>query len=91
MNNSIKKSERYAICLDYVDSVDLSIRQFLLNKSNVLYIDLKDLNEDFGKFYHWISAEGDFKQCQLELKKISNKNKSNAIKKSLIYLNDLFK
>lgn len=81
MKKSISKSERYAICLDYVHTVEENIQQFLAYKSNVLKIDVTELATKFGDFYDLIGARGDKQACMESIKTISNKNKTNLIKK----------
>ena len=81
MKPHIKKSERLGICRDYVESTDFMIKHFLQDKPNKLFIDVKQLSDEFEMFFNWIGAKGDLASCISELSIYSNKNKSGLINK----------
>ncbi len=91
MKETIRADERYDICLDYVQTVDLAITSFLKNKPNVMRIDVSELNERFNEFYDWIDAEGDVEKCIEELHNFSNKNNTNVVKKIVKTAVNVFK
>ncbi len=86
MKPTIKKSERYQICLDYVEHVDETIKMFLSTKSNVKVIDIKNLQERFPEFFQWIGAEGDIDKCINEFDVYSNQNNTHILRKLTKYL-----
>jgi hypothetical protein len=81
MNNKIPKQDRMKYCLDYVDTVNFNIAQFLEDKTKVLTIDVSELTVRFSDFFHFIEADGNVENCIKELGIISNKNKPNLLKK----------
>jgi len=81
MNTKIRKADRMKYCLDYVETVNFNITQFIADKPKVMTIDVSELGAKFSDFFHFIEAKGNLEKCIAEFAVISNKNKSNPLKK----------
>ena len=49
----------FALCLDFVNTVNCNIKFFLQDKPNCIDFNLETAKEDFVIFWRWIKAEGD--------------------------------
>jgi hypothetical protein len=48
------------VAFDACDTIDANIRLFLRDKSHTMPFSLENASIDFGKFWSWIGAEGDY-------------------------------
>lgn len=83
MNNKIRKQDRMKYCMDYVDTVNYNITQFLADKPKVMTIDVTELTTKFPDFFQFIKAQGDLEKCIKKIGIMSNKNKPHPLKKLL--------
>jgi hypothetical protein len=56
----------YDVALDYLDTVDANISQFLAGKSRRMAVRLEHAEADFATFWRWIGAEGDLERALAE-------------------------
>lgn len=76
---ALSQSTRYEICLDYVDTVNANINQFLKDKPKKITLDIGDIQMEFKKFWKAIDAEGDLDSALAEFSKKHNKSKAKQI------------
>jgi hypothetical protein len=107
--NGIKKrppeilthTERFKICLDYVETVNTNIEVFLKDKPHQLSVELEDIKTGFRLFWKNIKADGNLDKAlnEFDIKHNSNPKQNidpsysfkHAILKSKLFLDQLFK
>lgn len=69
----------HTICLDYCDTVNTNIQQFLVNKSHWMHFRLENAQEDFRVFWDWIGATGDLSSALAEWNKTYNQTTQGSL------------
>ncbi len=59
----LSEADRYQVCLDYCDTVNTNIRQFLQNKSRKMDMHLENIQADFPIFWERIGAQGNLEDA----------------------------
>ncbi len=75
----LKSSERFEVCLDYVETVNSNIEHFLKDKPHQIEIELNEIKTGFKSFWQAIDAKGDFSLALAEFEKKHNKSSSKKI------------
>lgn len=75
---SLSSDERFAICLDYVKTVNTNISLFLKDKPYQISLELNDIQSGFEQFWKDIEAEGDLKLALQEFEIKHNKSPSKS-------------
>lgn len=98
---NLSKSKRYAICIDYVETVTTNIEGFLRDKPHQMRIELNDIQSGFKSFCSAIRAEGNLEKAlsEFEVKHNSSPKKTidfnyslkHAVLKSKMFLGQLLK
>ena len=70
--------EPMEVALDYCNTVNSNIRQYLKDKSQRMDFHLESAEEDFRKFWNWIGAEGDLDAALAEWRVPHNATKAPA-------------
>ena len=52
--------DKLDFCIDYCETVNTNIQNFLANKTNVMPFYLETAKKDWSIFWNWIGAVGDF-------------------------------
>ncbi len=78
-SEKLSKQQRLQACYDYIDTVTLNIEHFLSDKSKVMAINLETIEEDFGKLWNQIHAEGNFQSAIKEFGKKHNSSKKKKL------------
>lgn len=81
------RDKPYAICRDYIDTVNINIERFLKDKSNKMIFRLEDANQDFRQFWSIIEAEGDLPSALMEFSRHYNRSKSDEESNSRSFIN----
>lgn len=70
------KNERYAICLDYIETVNSNINTFLKDKPHQISIEIDEIKQGFNSFWEAIDAKGNLEQALKEFDIKHNKRPS---------------
>jgi phosphopantetheinyl transferase (holo-ACP synthase) len=81
MKPKIAKSERFGICLDYVEFVEKQIELFLNDKNEHIKISVENLSHGFVQLWDFVGAQGDLTLALREFEKKHNTNKTNVLAK----------
>lgn len=73
---TLDREQKYAICLDYVETVNTNIEVFLKDKPGQMTIELKDFKSDFKAFCKAIEADCDIEKALKEFELKHNKGHS---------------
>ena len=68
----LNDAERMEMCLDYVDSVNANIAQFIQGRPQHLTVELERIEQDFQEFWERIGAEGDLSDALAQLRTAHN-------------------
>lgn len=74
----LSPEEKKQVCLDYVNTVEANVRHFMSNKTNVMTIDLEQIDEQFPAFWKQIGAEGNLAKALEEFKVRHNSSETNS-------------
>ena len=96
----LKNEERLKVCLDYIDTVNANIENFLKDKPNKMTVELERIQTDFKVFWKAIKAEGDLQKAlsEFNIKHNPSPKKTidikysfkHAVLKSKLFLDQLF-
>jgi len=73
---ALNKNERYAICLDYIETVNYNINTFLKDKPHQICIELEEVKQEFKSFWQAINAKGNLEEALKEFDIKHNKRPS---------------
>lgn len=77
MNPKAKNTEegRLNTCYDYIDTVNLNIEHFMVNKTSKMVINLENIDSDFPVFWNRIGAQGNLSEALKEFEIKHNASK----------------
>ena len=80
------RERSFALCKDYVETINSNVAYFLEDKPNTMTIHLEDIKAGFGDFWQRIGAEGDFEKAMAELDRRNNASAPLTLKERLRFI-----